>query len=98
MLAPLLAARPGPTQWRLAGIDCDAGIAVTLVRGEAVLLVEIEARDEARACYARTARFNVNARRAFAPGDLDTDERRFVLTVAQQVAQALERARLRDER
>jgi DNA repair photolyase len=78
MLAPLLAARPGPTQWRLAGIDCDAGIAVTLVRGEAVLLVEIEARDEARACYARTARFNVNARRAFAPGELDLDERRAI--------------------
>jgi len=32
------------------------------------------------------------------PRDLDTDVRRFVLTVAQQVAQALERARLRDER
>jgi GAF domain-containing protein len=32
------------------------------------------------------------------PRDLDTDERRFVLTVAQQIAQALERARLRDER
>jgi DNA repair photolyase len=78
MLAPLLAARPGPTQWRLIGIDCDAGIAVTLGRGEVVLLVEIEARDDARDCYARTARFNVNARRAFAPGDLDTDERRAV--------------------
>ncbi len=32
------------------------------------------------------------------PRDLDADERRFVLTVAQQLAQALERARLRDER
>ncbi len=31
------------------------------------------------------------------PRDLDADEKRFVLTVAQQVAQALERARLRDE-
>ena len=31
------------------------------------------------------------------PRDLDGDEKRFVLTVAQQVAQALERARLRDE-
>jgi GAF domain-containing protein len=30
------------------------------------------------------------------PRDLDPDEKRFVLTVAQQVAQALERARLRD--
>jgi DNA repair photolyase len=78
MLAPLLAARPGPTQWRLAGIDCDAGIAVTLLRGEAVLLVELEPRDDTRACYARTARFNLNARRAFAPRDLDTDERRAV--------------------
>jgi GAF domain-containing protein len=32
------------------------------------------------------------------PRDLDADERRFVLAVAQQIAQALERARLRDER
>lgn len=31
------------------------------------------------------------------PRELDADEKRFVLTVAQQVAQALERARLRDE-
>ncbi|ABC80204.1 GAF domain-containing protein [Anaeromyxobacter dehalogenans] len=31
------------------------------------------------------------------PRDLDADEKRFVLTVAQIVAQALERARLRDE-
>jgi GAF domain-containing protein len=30
--------------------------------------------------------------------DLDADERRFVLAIAQQIAQALERARLRDER
>lgn len=30
------------------------------------------------------------------PRDLDADEKRFVLTIAQQVAQALERARLRD--
>lgn len=32
------------------------------------------------------------------PRDLDADERRFVLAIAQQIAQALERARLRDER
>jgi GAF domain-containing protein len=32
------------------------------------------------------------------PRDLDADERRFLLTIAQQIAQALERARLRDER
>jgi GAF domain-containing protein len=31
------------------------------------------------------------------PRDLDVDEKRFLLTVAQQVAQALERQRLRDE-
>ena len=34
---------------------------------------------------------------ASAPARLDADEKRFVLAVAQQVAQALERARLRDE-
>lgn len=79
LLAPLLAARPGPSQWRLLAWDCEQGIQLTLGRGEAVLLVELEARDDGRECYARTARFNVNARRTFrADRPLGEPERRAV--------------------
>lgn len=79
LLAPLLAATPGPTQWRLVGWDCEAGITLTLARGDAALLVELDARDDARDCYARTERFNVCARRAFdAHNPLGGEERRAV--------------------
>ncbi|MBZ0120904.1 MAG: radical SAM protein, partial [Sandaracinaceae bacterium] len=78
MLAPLLAAEPGPTQWRLVDWDCETGISITLARGDVVLLIELEARDDARGCHARTARFNVGARRASDEEPLAPDERRAV--------------------
>jgi DNA repair photolyase len=79
LLAPLLAARPSPSQWRLLAWDCEQGIQLTLARGEVVLLIELEARDASRPCYARTARFNVNARRTFrADVPLDEPARRAV--------------------
>lgn len=79
LLAPLLAARPGPRQWRLLSWDCEQGIQVSLGRDDTVILVEIEARDDTLPCYARTARFNVNARRTFrSDRPLDDAERRVV--------------------
>jgi len=79
LLAPLLAARPAATQWRLVAWDAEQGIQVTLGRGEVMLLVELEARDDARDCYARTARFNVCVRRTFrADRPLGEPERRAV--------------------
>lgn len=79
LLAPLLAATPGPRQWRLVAWDCEQGIQVSLGRGDTVLLVEIEPRNDSLDCYLRTARFNVNARRTFrADLPLDDDERRVV--------------------
>ncbi|MBI2395320.1 MAG: radical SAM protein [Deltaproteobacteria bacterium] len=65
LLEPLLRARPQPSQWRLVAWDAEQGVQVTLGRGDVMLLVELERRDEARDCYARTARFNVCARRTF---------------------------------
>lgn len=65
LLAPLLRARPGPSQWSLVSWDAEQGVQVSLQRGEVVLLIELEPRDEGRDCYARTARFNVCARRTF---------------------------------
>lgn len=79
LFAPLLDATPGPSQWKLVGWDCEAGVSLSLARGNAVLLVELEARDDSRACYARTARFNVCARPAFdARAQLDEQERHAV--------------------
>ena len=93
LLAPLIAARPtSPAQWRLVSWDAEQGIQVSLARGDAVLLVEFEGRDLARDCYARTARFNVCARRAFrANAPLDDGERR---AVDQLVAMVRQRERL----
>lgn len=79
LLAPLLAARPRPDGWRLVGWDVEQGISISLGRGDVVLLVELEPRDETRSCYARTQRFNVCVRRAFDAGTpLFDDDRRAV--------------------
>jgi DNA repair photolyase len=78
LLGPLLNARPGSRGYRVAGWDCEQGIAVTLQRGSVVLLVELERRDDARDCIARTARFNVCARRPFDGVALSAADRRAV--------------------
>jgi DNA repair photolyase len=77
LLAPLLSARPRQDGFRLVGWDVEQGISISLGRGDVVLLVELEPRDETRDCYARTARFNVCVRRAFDAGTplLDGDRR-----------------------
>lgn len=93
LIEPLLGlTSPSPTGWRLVGWDADQGVSLTLGRGDALLLVEAEARDDARECFARTARFNVVVRRQFAGSEpLDDEERR----VAEQVVRILrERERL----
>jgi DNA repair photolyase len=79
LLEPLLRARPGPSQWRLVAWDDEQGIQLTLGRGDVMILVELERRDEGRDCYARTARFNVCARRTFrADVPLGDGERRAI--------------------
>jgi len=87
LIEPLLGlTSPSPTGWRLVGWDADQGVSLTLGRGDALLLVEAEARDDARECFARTARFNVVVRRQFAGSEpLDDEERR----VAEQVVRIL---------
>jgi DNA repair photolyase len=91
LIEPVLRARPSEEQWRLVGWDAEQGIQVSLARGEEVLLVELEALDPSRPCYARTARFNVCARRSFqADRPLGPQERR---VVDQFVAMILSRER-----
>lgn len=79
LLAPLLAARPRPGGWRMLSWDGEQGICVTLTRGDTAVLIELEARNPDRACYARTARFNLTARRVNAADPaLSVDARRAV--------------------
>lgn len=66
LIAPLLHAQARPGGWRLASWDVEQGICVTLARGDEWVLVELERRDERKPCFARTQRFNVIARYAFA--------------------------------
>jgi DNA repair photolyase len=88
LLGPLLALqeRPSKTGFRLIGWDGEHGVSLTLARGDALVLVELEARDDARPCYARTARFNVHARRPLRAGaPLSPLERRAVDQVVEIV-------------
>jgi DNA repair photolyase len=78
--------RPSKTGFRLVGWDGEHGISLTLARGDALVLVELEARDDTRSCYARTARFNVHARRSLgAETPLSPLERRAVEQVVEVV-------------
>lgn len=78
LIAPLLPLeRESGTGWRLVGWDAEHGISLTLSYRGAVLLVELEERDDTRECYARTDRFNVCVRRQFERGvDLEPEHRR----------------------
>jgi DNA repair photolyase len=79
LIAPLLHAAPGRATWRLVSWDAELGICVTVAKGDSWLLVELERRDEARPCYARTSLFNVCARRQTHPElPLTGEERRVV--------------------
>lgn len=64
--------------WRLVSWDAEQGICVTYRRGPTHVLIELEARSEDLDCYARTARFNICARRPFEQVDLDPVDRALV--------------------
>jgi DNA repair photolyase len=81
LFAPLIEGRL-PSGWRLLTWDFEQGLCLTLEHGRCTLLVELEERDDARGCHARTARFNINIRHVFDSGArLDDEERRFVEAV-----------------
>lgn len=83
LIAPLLDARPSADQWRLIAWDVEHGITLTLAKDDRVLLIEVASGDEDERGTARTARFNLYARRLFA-GEvpLDAEERNVVAHVA----------------
>jgi DNA repair photolyase len=76
LLAPLLRQPLSRSGWRLLSWDAEQGLQVNLQRGETVLLIELEARDEARPCYERTRLFNLTVRRQFEGATPLTDEHR----------------------
>ena len=85
LLAPLIGGTL-PSGWRLLSWDSEQGLCLTLQHGARTLLVELEQRDDARECYARTVRFNVCVRPVFEPGArLDDAERRFIDRVVELV-------------
>lgn len=84
LLAPLF--ESAGDGWEVIGWDAEQGIQLSLRRGDAVILVELERRDDSRSCYARTARFNVCARPSFDAGaDLDEEARAAVNRVVEVV-------------
>lgn len=81
LFAPLLRPQPPGAAWTAVSHDSEQGLCLTLARGDRSLLVELEARDDARPCYARTRRFNLNVRPRFGGDPLDESERRLMAGV-----------------
>lgn len=98
LFAPLLRPQPPGAAWTVLSHDTEQGLCLTLARGDRVLLVELEARDEARDCYARTRRFNVCVRPRFGGDDLTEAERRLVSGVVATVRQREARLPVLDAR
>lgn len=78
LLAPLIRTPLSRSGWRLVSWDAEQGICVSLAKGDSVLLVELEDRDDARPCYDRTRLFNATVRRQFQATVPITDEDRAV--------------------
>jgi DNA repair photolyase len=77
LLAPLLTGNP-IDGWALLSWDAEQGIAMTFERDGTCVLIELEARNDRLDCYARTARFNVCARRHFDPSHMSDADRALV--------------------
>jgi len=63
LFAPFLDGSFGAPEWRLVGWDAEQGLCLTLESDGGRVLIELEERNERLDCYARTAVFNVCARR-----------------------------------
>jgi DNA repair photolyase len=81
LLAPFWEGSSGAPGWRLISWDAEQGICLTFEREGACVLLELEERNERLDCYARTASFNICARRQFEDGQLTEAERRLVDSV-----------------
>jgi DNA repair photolyase len=73
LFGPLLGPEPVAEGWQLQSWDCEQGFTLAFERGDSLILIELEDRNEALQCWARTEVFNVNARRMF-QGAVPLDE------------------------
>lgn len=78
LLAPFRDGRFDVRGWRLINWDAEQGLCLTFERGDTSILLELEERNDRLDCYARTARFNVCARRQFEDIPLSEADRAFV--------------------
>lgn len=81
LLAPILDGRFRVPGWTLVNWDAEQGICLTFENAQACILLEFERRNDRLACYARTRRFNVCARRPFEDSPLSATDRGFVNAV-----------------
>jgi DNA repair photolyase len=81
LLAPFLDGSFPAPGWKLISWDAEQGICLTFERAGVYVLLELEERNERLDCYARTARFNVCARRQFTDLDMGEAERELVDSV-----------------
>ncbi len=78
LLAPFLDGRFSSSGWTLIAWDAEQGMSLVFEGEQDCLLLELEERNDRLDCYARTARFNVCARRQFQRDSLTDADRRFV--------------------
>ena len=74
-LAPVLEGSFASAGWQLISWDAEQGLCLTFQKGNSCLLLELEERNDRLDCYARTARFNICARRQFDDASLSEADR-----------------------
>lgn len=87
LFEPLIRPKQPHRGWKLLSWDVEQGLQLIAQRGEHLLLVEFEERDDEAPSYAQTARFNVHARRHFESQEpLDPADRRLVDAIVRLVS------------
>ncbi len=79
LFAPFFEASFGSSGWELVSWDAEQGLCLTFKKGETLLLLEFEERNDLLECYLQTDHFNICARRQFEDEvSLTEEDRRFV--------------------
>ncbi|MBR58467.1 MAG: hypothetical protein CMH54_10655 [Myxococcales bacterium] len=80
----------GKRDWRVVNWDGEQGLTLVLERDGDVILVEFEERNDAKDCFVRTNRFNVNARLTFDRDRPLSDRQRHLVEKVVEVVAARE--------
>ena len=65
LFSPILRSKIVRRNWKVLGWDAEQGLSLNIAKGDNVILIEFEARDDLRGCFGRTRLFNVFARHSF---------------------------------